>query len=48
MPLDYQTPDPHDPKRVARSVLRVLGIILGTIFLLILVLLGTCALMMRR
>jgi hypothetical protein len=48
MPLDYQTPDPHDPKRIWRDIGRVLLIIAGIVFLLVLILFGTCALLMMK
>jgi hypothetical protein len=48
MPLDYQTPDPNDRRQAWRGVLRVLLICFGIFFLLVLVLFGTCALLMSR
>ena len=43
-PLDYGRPDPQPS--TSRVLLRVFGIILGVIFLLVILLLGTCALLM--
>ena len=49
MPLDYQSPDPKKkPKSNLRVAADILLIVFGIIVLLGLVLLGTCALLMRR
>ena len=48
MPLDYQTPDPNDRKRIWRDIGKVLLMIFGIGFLLVLILFGACALMMMK
>jgi hypothetical protein len=47
MPLDYQTPDPNN-KKIWRGILRMLLLIAGIVFVLVLLLAGTCALLMSR
>jgi hypothetical protein len=52
MPLDYQTPDPNDPKnnpwrQAARIILIIFGTVVALLVVGLLILFGTCALMRR-